>query len=167
MTNGPAEDEDNDDGGDEEAEDASRVRAPSAYCDFGIDIGQRASVAEVKNEHKPETEAPKELPLRNGDHAKTKADSGDDVNERLDAAERERDSLRAEVTELRKSLEGIQSKHEEEVTSLREEKEEVEAAKEKADSQYQTLLGRVNTIRSQLGERLKADAVRTTCGLKE
>ncbi|PSK33600.1 hypothetical protein B9Z65_7487 [Elsinoe australis] len=142
VTNGPAEDDDNDDEGDEEAEEASR----------------RASVAEVKTEHKPETEAPKEPPLRNGDHAKAKADSGDDVNERLDAAERERDSLRVEVTELRKSLEGIQSKHEEEVTSLREEKEEVEAAKEKADSQYQTLLGRVNTIRSQLGERLKADA---------
>ncbi|KAF4550003.1 GRIP-related Arf-binding domain-containing protein [Elsinoe fawcettii] len=138
-TNGAAEDED----GDEEGEDEA-------------DAPRNASVVEPATE-KPQESRTEDLPLRNGDHA-AKSMPGDDVTARLDAAERERDTLRAEVAELRKSLESIQTKHEEDLGSIREQKEEAEAAKEKADSQYQTLLGRVNTIRSQLGDRLKADA---------
>lgn len=71
---------------------------------------------------------------------------------------KERESLQAEVAELRKSLQDIQGKHEEELSSVREEVDEVQAGKERAEEQYRTLLGKVNTIRSQLGERLKADA---------
>jgi predicted nuclease with TOPRIM domain len=78
--------------------------------------------------------------------------------------------LRLEVTELRKSLESIQSKHEgqstegaeskqEELQSLREELEEANESKEHFESQYNSLLGRVNTIKTTLGNRLKADAV--------
>ena len=36
--------------------------------------------------------------------------------------------------------------------------EEAQSGKERAEEQYKTLLGKVNAIRSQLGERLKADA---------
>ena len=70
----------------------------------------------------------------------------------------ERDELLAEVSKLRKSLEDISSKHEEEMTSLQEQLEETEASRDNAESQYTTLLEKVNHIKSQLGERLKADA---------
>ena len=90
---------------------------------------------------------------------------------RLDAIAKERDALRQEVTELRKNLEGIQSKqdagaadesqssHEEEIRSLREELDEANEGKEHFETQYKNLLGRVNTIKTSLGDRLKADAV--------
>lgn len=76
------------------------------------------------------------------------------------------------MTELRKNLEGIQSKqdagaagesqssHEEEIRSLREELDEANEGKEHFETQYKNLLGRVNTIKTSLGDRLKADAVR-------
>lgn len=94
-----------------------------------------------------------------------------DTSARLDAIAKERDALRQEVTELRKSLEGIQSKqsagaadgsqcnHEEEIRSLREELDEANEGKEHFETQYKNLLGRVNTIKTSLGDRLKADAV--------
>lgn len=102
----------------------------------------------------------------------------------------EREALRAEVEQLRKSLEDIQGKHAEdiskikdehvgeistiqtqhteevsgikehhtaEISTVRAELEESETAKEHAETQYQHLLGRVNTIKASLGERLKAD----------
>lgn len=74
---------------------------------------------------------------------------------------------------MRKSLEGIQSKqdagaseesqskHEEEIRSLREELDEANEGKEHFETQYKNLLGRVNTIKTSLGDRLKADAVGT------
>lgn len=81
-----------------------------------------------------------------------------DTTSRLDAMQQERDSLRAEVTQLRKSLESLQEKHNEELAGVKVELEETEQNREHAHTQYTTLLGKVNTIRSQLGERLKADA---------
>ncbi|KAM3072460.1 hypothetical protein ACMFMG_009261 [Clarireedia jacksonii] len=51
----------------------------------------------------------------------------------------------------------IRSQHKEEISSVRTELEESESAKEHWESQYHALLGRVNTIKSSLGERLKAD----------
>lgn len=83
-----------------------------------------------------------------------------DTSARLDALAQERDTLRQEVTELRKSLEDIQGKHEQEVSSLREELEEASEGKDHFETQYRNLLGRVNTIKSSLGDRLKADAAR-------
>lgn len=76
---------------------------------------------------------------------------------RLDALARDREELRAEVTQLRESLESIATKHEEEVENLKQESEESRHAKDHAETQYRDLLGRVNQFRSQLGERLKAD----------
>ncbi|KAH9876291.1 hypothetical protein J1614_004170 [Plenodomus biglobosus] len=98
-----------------------------------------------------------------------------DTSARLDAIAKERDALRHEVTELRKSLEGIQSKHqgaaskdagaresehEEEIRALREELDEANEGKDHFETQYKNLLGRVNTIKTSLGDRLKADAAR-------
>ncbi|KUJ12110.1 uncharacterized protein LY89DRAFT_653824 [Mollisia scopiformis] len=51
----------------------------------------------------------------------------------------------------------IQSQHTEEVSTIRAELAESESAKDHAETQYQSLLGRINTIKSSLGERLKAD----------
>jgi DNA repair exonuclease SbcCD ATPase subunit len=93
-----------------------------------------------------------------------------DASARLDVVAKERDALRQEVTELRKSLESVQqshvsnpsedaSNHEEEMQSLREELEEANEGKEHFETQYKNLLGRVNTIKTSLGDRLKADAV--------
>lgn len=61
---------------------------------------------------------------------------------------------------MRKSLEEIQSKHKADMEILQQRLEEAESKKEQAETQFQKLLERVNTIKSQLGERLKEDAVR-------
>ena len=84
--------------------------------------------------------------------------SSADTNERLEALARERDALREEVAQARRSLEEIQEKHEVELSSIREQLAETQGEKEQAESQYRSLLGKVNTIKFQLGERLKADA---------
>ncbi|ORY03926.1 hypothetical protein BCR34DRAFT_64523 [Clohesyomyces aquaticus] len=83
-----------------------------------------------------------------------------DATARLDALAKERDTLRQEVTELRKSLESIQEKHEEDINNLQGELDEANEGKEHFETQYRSLLGRVNTIKSSLGDRLKADAAR-------
>ena len=82
-----------------------------------------------------------------------------DASARFEALIKDRDSLRAEVTELRKSIEELQAKHETDLNAVQEQLQETQGEKEQAEGQYQNLLGKVNTIRSQLGERLKADAV--------
>lgn len=85
--------------------------------------------------------------------------TGADTDERLEALAKERAALREEVAQVRRSLEEIQGKHEEELGNIREQLAETQVEKEQAETQYRNLLGKVNTIRSQLGERLKADAV--------
>jgi len=82
-----------------------------------------------------------------------------DTRDKLDALVKEREALMVEVTELRKSLQSIQEKHEQEVAELQEQLEESQTAKEQADTNYNDLLGRVGQIKSHLGERLKSDAV--------
>lgn len=109
------------------------------------------------------TEEDQGVPKSNGaSHASHTGSTSDgqaysDTTARLDAMQKERDSLRAEVTELRKSLESLQEQHDE-VSGVKEELEQTQQAKEHAETQYRNLLTKVNTIRSQLGERLKADA---------
>ncbi|ETI22670.1 hypothetical protein G647_06746 [Cladophialophora carrionii CBS 160.54] len=82
----------------------------------------------------------------------------DDAAARFDALVKDRDALRQEVTQLRQSLEELQAKHNSEIEAVQGELADTQAEKENAEEQYQSLLGKVNTIRSQLGERLKADA---------
>jgi chromosome segregation ATPase len=95
----------------------------------------------------------------------------------------EREALRAEVEQLRKSLENLQGKHSEEIFAIKNqheeqllraherhaedissakkeqaeelatvkaELEESQSAKDQAETQYQHLLGRINTIKSSL-----------------
>ena len=81
-----------------------------------------------------------------------------DSSSRLDAMQQERDILRAEVTQLRQSLESLQERHNEELSGTKEELEQSQQGKEHAEAQYRNLLTKVNQIRSQLGERLKEDA---------
>lgn len=82
-----------------------------------------------------------------------------DPDARLRALVNERASLWEEVAQIRRSLEEIQGTHEEELGSIRQQLANTQGEKEQAETQYRNLLGKVNTIRSQLGERLKADAV--------
>lgn len=63
------------------------------------------------------------------------------------------------MTELRRSLESLQQKHEEEIAGVNMQLEQTQTGKSQAESRYQKLLGQVNTIKTQLGERLKSDAV--------
>jgi hypothetical protein len=85
-----------------------------------------------------------------------------DTSARLDAITKERDALRQQVTELKSAAtsDGSNSNYEEEIRSLREELDEANEGKEHFETQYKNLLGRVNTIKTSLGDRLKADAVR-------
>ncbi|KIX04582.1 uncharacterized protein Z518_05452 [Rhinocladiella mackenziei CBS 650.93] len=106
-----------------------------------------------------ETETPKELnPSKLSNGVTNAPTNSNDATARFDALVKDREALRLEVTQLRQSLEEIQSKHTAEVEALRGELTDTQTEKENAEEQYQSLLGRVNTIRSQLGERLKADA---------
>lgn len=117
-----------------------------------------------------------ELTLRNGtstdearpqavdENTETAISSEANTAARLDAIESERNTLREQVTELRKSLQTLQSKHVEELQDARKELQDANSAKNGAEEQYRSLLGKVGTIRSQLGERLKADAVCWTRG---
>lgn len=83
----------------------------------------------------------------------------EDVTARFDALVKDREALRAEVSHLRQSLEDLQANHQSEVETVQTQLQETQGEKEHAEEQYRNLLGKVNTIRSQLGERLKADAV--------
>lgn len=95
----------------------------------------------------------------------TKPEPEPEPKDRFDALVRDRDSLRAEVTDMRKSLEEIQSKHRLEMEALQQKLEDTESKKEQAETQFQKLLERVNIIKSQLGERLKEDEVRALAQL--
>lgn len=96
--------------------------------------------------------------LANGVQA---TDLSDDATARFDALVKDRDALRAEVTQLRQSLEDLQAKHQTELETVQTQLDDTQSEKESAEEQYQNLLGKVNTIRSQLAERMKNDAVRT------
>ncbi|KAI1171655.1 hypothetical protein F4777DRAFT_591064 [Nemania sp. FL0916] len=77
-----------------------------------------------------------------------------DTTARLDAMTSEREALKSEVESLRKQLETIQTTHTQETTQLRLELEDVEAAKEQVEEQYQNLVGRVEKIKESVGNRL-------------
>ncbi|KAI1132158.1 hypothetical protein F5Y10DRAFT_6367 [Nemania abortiva] len=92
-------------------------------------------------------------PSTNG-HPSDHISSDPDTTARLDAMTKEREALKAEVEELRKQLETIQTAHTQETTQLKSELEEVEASKEQVEEQYQTLLDRVEKIKENVGHRL-------------
>jgi peptidoglycan hydrolase CwlO-like protein len=84
-----------------------------------------------------------------------------DLNDKLDALAKDRDLLRQEVSELRKSLEDIQGKHDAELEDVRIQLQEAENGKEEAETLHKNLKERVNTITATLGERMRANTVRT------
>lgn len=100
-----------------------------------------------------------DVPSKPPTDARADAPSNMEADSRFEALVRDRDSLREEVAELRKSLEQIQSKHDEDMGTLQKKLEDTQSEKEHSDSQFRNLMGKVNTIKAQLGERLKADAV--------
>ncbi|KAL6231662.1 hypothetical protein BDW75DRAFT_37268 [Aspergillus navahoensis] len=132
--------------------------------------GARDVQPDATDDHAPvEATNGKETDTNSTDHGHTENDSDDSrakspilealrSKDRFDALVRDRDSLRAEVTDMRKSLEEIQSKHHTDMQALQSKVDDAESKKEHAESQYRGLLERVNTIKAQLGERLKEDA---------
>lgn len=70
---------------------------------------------------------------------------------------KECEAQRAEVEEMRRQLESIRAAHREEVSDLRADLEETQTGKEQAETQYQTLLLRVEKIKETLSDRLKRD----------
>ncbi|CAL5869998.1 uncharacterized protein PFLUO_LOCUS4231 [Penicillium psychrofluorescens] len=128
------------------------------------DPGEDLAPDAVKRD--PAEDNPTDQHVNNHDHETPHSDNeplnptsdGNEPKDRFDALVRDRDSLRAEVTDMRKSLEEIQSKHSAEMETLQQRLDDAESKKEQAETQFQKLLERVNTIKSQLGERLKEDA---------
>ena len=98
--------------------------------------------------------SPNGIPVRSVDLS-----TSSDTEDRIEAYARDRDLLREEVTELRRSLEEIQAKHRLELETVQQQLEETQEQKDHSETQYRNLLGKVNGIKSQLGERLKADRV--------
>ena len=124
-----------------------------------VDLSGKSIAQESNGMHKQKSQSKRNsLVARPAAHDRTEVSSTEGTA-RLDAMAKEREALREEVAQLRKSLEDIQERHQEEMSSIREQLSQTEEGKEQAETQYQNLLGKVNTIRSQLGERLKADAV--------
>jgi chromosome segregation ATPase len=112
--------------------------APLAESQEGIDLKARPTEALV-------------------DSVESNAEDNTDASSRLEAMSQDREALRSEVEQLRKSLEDIQGKHSEDISAVRAELEESEAARDQAQTQYQNLLGRVNTIKSTLQERMAGE----------
>jgi hypothetical protein len=173
ATNGGESDDDEDTSG-EVSEQTSEPLTPTARHEDSVNGTLEIREEETKGES---TDGPdsKEAPYGEGEsfNAPDRTDSPDgqitadselsvptsiNSESRFDALVRDRDSLRVEVTEMRKSLENIQLKHQEEMGILQQNLDESESKKEHAEHQFQKLLERVNTIKSQLGERLKEDA---------
>lgn len=184
KTNGPGKDLDveGDNGEDEEPgtpfgpvqlESPQESSAPSITTDDqnGTVIDEPPSLENVVNDGADDegvgdttAKADPTVPSQpNGVSHYASATSSSDTEARLEALARDRYALTEEVAELRRSLEGIQKRHQEELGGVRDQLEEAQSEKEHAESRYQDLLGKVGTIRSQLGERLKADAVWQAC----
>ncbi|EAQ83979.1 hypothetical protein CHGG_10383 [Chaetomium globosum CBS 148.51] len=78
-------------------------------------------------------------------------------NAELEAMPEDHEALRLEVEQLRNQLETTQESHSQETAQLRADLEDAESAKEYAETQYHTLLNRVEKIKETLGDRLKRD----------
>lgn len=136
------------------------------------DVATEAAVPEHSDESDPDDEPVPASVSEHGEahaHEVNKLANGirttgleEDATARFDALVKDRDALKAEVTRLRQSLEELQAKHESELEAVQTQLDDTQGEKESAEEQYQNLLGKVNTIRSQLAERMKSDAVRTT-----
>lgn len=140
------------------------------------DLKEQAQQAQTAKENAEVAELRKSLESLQDKHDREVTD----LKKQAQDAQTAKDNT--EITELRKSLESLQEKHQkeveelqgqargaqseqqgsgadkEELEQLRKQLQQTQLGKENAESAYRTLLGKVNTIKSQLGERLKADA---------
>ncbi|KAL8824477.1 MAG: hypothetical protein Q9170_008141 [Blastenia crenularia] len=132
-----------------ESDEAERRTAQEMEAEATKDSKTKASEAE---DFLSNTPSPRKY--RNS----TSKDPFNDTEARLETLAQERETLREQVAEFRRSLEEIQEKHDADMQIVRSQLDERTGEKEHAEAQYRNLLGKVNTIRSQLGERLKADA---------
>ena len=121
------------------------------------DVRETSVEVNSQEESVAEEDSPTSKDVPHGD--KSSALTMTETYVRLEALVNERAALREEVAQVRRSLEEIQGKHEEELGGIREQLVDTQGEKVQAETQYRNLLGKVNTIKSQLGERLKADAV--------
>lgn len=118
-----------------------------------LTLEDRFPEVQIEASGRQDMEPPNPAPSSNGPKSEA------ETNARLDTLASERAALQAEVAQLRRSLEEVQERHEEELTSMREQLATSQDEKIHAETQYHNLLGKVNTLKSQLGERLKANAV--------
>ncbi|KAA8574319.1 hypothetical protein MFRU_015g01860 [Monilinia fructicola] len=176
--------------GDPEESGPSTVNTPK-HANFPVNTEPQTNGLENESASNGHTIAPAQSSAGGVDGSSESNGLGtSDASIRLEAMTAERQALRAEVEQLRKSLEDIQGKHTEEdstakgqysetlssveekykeeitalknqhaeeISTVRAELEETESSRENWESQYHTLLTRVNTIKTTLGERLKAD----------
>jgi chromosome segregation ATPase len=117
----------------------------------------RQSLASVQQKHAEDVEALK----KQAGEARTEEDNSE-IKQLRQLIETMRDQHKKELDDVKS-----QAEHDEaakgdsgsaELDQLRSKLQETQSGKENAESAYRTLLGKVNTIKSQLGERLKADA---------
>ncbi|KAG6138286.1 hypothetical protein E4U35_004409 [Claviceps purpurea] len=121
----------------------------------GLSNGEALPASEEHgNDDESETDAPEES-RETDSHVDSAPDS--DPTAKLEAMSKEREALRAEVEQLRKQLQSIQTTHENEVAQMKVDLEDSNSAKEHAEEQYQTLLERVEKIKESLSGRLKRD----------
>lgn len=134
--------------------------AASASGENGKVWEGQSSVEETERPSQNGTVPAQEVHLQRDEPQSTKTEADHAVTEeRLGMIAQERENLRQEVIQLRQSLEELRDRHRSEAKIAQDQIREIKHEKEQAESQYRNLLGKVNTIRSQLGERLKADAV--------
>ncbi|KAI1325891.1 hypothetical protein F5Y16DRAFT_376664 [Xylariaceae sp. FL0255] len=94
--------------------------------------------------------SPDQSPLSTSEDTAPDADTA----ARLDAMTHEREALKAEVEELRKQLESIQTTHTQEMTQLKADLEEASSTKEEVEEKYENLLERVEKIKENVSSRL-------------
>ena len=161
------EEEDGDDGDDDAIETESPVieenqKHPSTEEHGSNDLGLHESPTINGTDHSPSVsveQTPDQSLRTNGVQSQQPDQAESDPTKLLEIVAREREELRKEVVSLRRSLEDLRDRHDKEVQAAQDQVRVSVDEKEQAETQYRNLLGKVNTIRSQLGERLKADAV--------
>jgi DNA repair exonuclease SbcCD ATPase subunit len=139
---------------------------------------QNEAIELLREELKREKERTRELQTKL-DTLSTSADNAEkevlkfrEERSRAEGLENEVQSLKAalenasgngaravELQTLRRNLEEEREEHEKARLEHEKRLAEMQEQKDNVDAQYQSLLGRVSTIRATLGERMKADAV--------
>ncbi|KAG6004810.1 hypothetical protein E4U21_000766 [Claviceps maximensis] len=137
LSNGDAQPENENHGNDDES---------------GPDVSEN-----TKRQDSPEGNGCAVEPAETAEAANVDAAHDSDPAAKLEAMSKEREALRAEVEQLRKQLESIQTTHGHELAQMKADLEDSNSAKEHAEEQYQTLLERVEKIKESLSDRLKRD----------